>query len=53
MKDNHIKQRVDEANYWKSQSDMMKQDHHSLKLNFEKRNDEYNLLYGDYQIVKK
>ena len=24
-----------------------------VKLGLEKKNDEYNLLYGDYQIVKK
>ncbi len=48
-----MKQRHDENNYWKSQIDSLKQELNMTKITLEKRNDEYNMLYGDYQITKK
>lgn len=53
IKDALAKQKCDEVNYWKSQADGVKHDVNALKLSYEKKNDEYNLLYGDFQIVSK
>lgn len=53
MKESSVKNKADETTYWKAQVDSMKQELNMLRLGLEKKIDDYNLLYGDYQIVKK
>jgi uncharacterized membrane protein YfhO len=53
MKESSVKNKADETIYWKAQVDSMKQELNMVRLGLEKKIDEYNLLYGDYQIVRK